>query len=135
VRPRPGADARACTSPGNYTEFVVGQLFTRLADAKLGKDIQQNLPRLFAERSAQLLKNDDSEYAQPRAFEHAVARVAAPDLELKFVRGLGGFSIQAGKWEHLDFARGSSEPDWAAVDAFLMENWERIKAAGAPTPL
>src|SRR5690349_16865111 len=100
-------------------------MFARLADAKLAKDVQENLPRLFAERSAQLLKNDDSFYAQPRAFEHAVARVAAPDLELQFVRGRGGFSIEAtiagqtGKWEHLDFARGSTEPDWAAVDAFL----------------
>ena len=59
-----------------------------------------------------------------------MARVAAPDLELTFVRGKRGLFDQSGKWEHLDFARGSSEPDWAAVDAFLVENWERIKSSG-----
>jgi hypothetical protein len=119
---------------------VVGQLFARLADGKLGKDIQENLPRLFAESSARLLKNDDSFYAQPRAYEHAVARVAAQDLEFTFVRGSAGFSIEAripgqsGKWEHLDFARGSVEPDWPAMDDFLAENWERIRAAAASAP-
>jgi hypothetical protein len=117
---------------------VVGQLFARLADGKLGKDLQENLPRLFAERAARLLRNEDSVYSQPRAYEHAVARVAAPDLELTFVRGRGGFSIQGslpgqtGKWEHLDFARGAVEPDWAAMDAFLADNWERIKASIPP---
>jgi hypothetical protein len=112
---------------------VVGQLFARLADGKLGKDIQANLPRLFADCSARLLPNDESLYTQPRAFEHAIARVAAPDLALTFVRGAGGFSIEAvipgqpGNWKHVE--SGSSDPNWAATDAFLSENWERIKAA------
>ena len=89
--------ARLSFTRRRYTGLVGGQLFARLADVKLGRDIQENLPRLFCERSAQLLRNDDSEYAHPRVYEHAVARVAAPDLELKFVRGSGGLFDHIGE--------------------------------------
>ena len=142
-----------------YTEVVVGQLFARIADAKLGKDLQNNLSRLFIERSARLVRNDESDYSEPRSFDYAVATVAAPDLHLRFVRVRGEFSIDIAvpgeprKWDALDSAltwldmpHGTSEKadlpnwsygldwrtlDWPSVDGFLADNWDRIKAAAS----
>ena len=142
-----------------YTEVVVGQLFARIADGKLSKDLQNNLPRLFIERSARLVRNDEFDCSEPRSFDYAVATVAAPDLHLKFVRVRGEFSIDIAvpgeprKWDALDSAltwldmqHGTSGKaslpnwdygsdwrtlDWASVDDFLAYNWDRIKAAAS----
>jgi hypothetical protein len=103
---------------------VVGQLFAKLADAKLGKDLEANPPRLFAERSARLLPNADSEYAEPRAFGYGVATVATPELLLRFVRTPEEFSVQisapgaAPDWKPLD----CSTADWATLDARLVSH-------------
>lgn len=100
---------------------MVGQLFAKLADAKLGKDLEANLPRLFAERSARLVPNPDSEYSEPRAFGYGVARVSTPDLLLRFVRTPEDFSVQIAapgdspEWQPVD-----SSGDWAALDARLV---------------
>ena len=140
-----------------YTEVVVGQLFARLADGKLGKEVENHLPRLFTEHSARLVRNDDREYSEPRSFDHAVATVATTDLELRFVRVRGELSIDIAipgehrKWQALDSAlawfdaqRGTkSHPilpnwgyeidgssfDWPCVDRFLADNWERMHVA------
>jgi hypothetical protein len=101
---------------------VVGQLFAKLADAKLGKDLETNLPKLFAERSARLLPNSDSEYAEPRAFGYGVAIVSTPDLLLRFVRTPEDFSVQVSApgdspdWQPLD----CSTANWATLDARLV---------------
>ncbi len=115
------------------------------------------MPLLFTEHSAAVVRNDQSEYSDPRSFDYAVATVATPDLHLRFVRVRGEFSIdvavpgERGKWEPLDSAlnwldmkRGDSVKsplpnwsyetdwnslDWAAVDRFLDANWQRVKAA------
>jgi hypothetical protein len=136
---------------------VVGKLFARIADGKLGRDIQNNLPRLFNVHSARLVRNDESEYSDPRSFDYAIATVATPDLQLRFVRVRGEFSVDVAlpgeprKWESLDstltwldIRRGTSVKaalpnwdygfdwrslDWASVDGFLVENWEHMKAA------
>lgn len=119
---------------------MVGQLFARLADGKLGKEIEENLPRLFAERSARLVPNDDGEYSAPRAFDHAVATVVTPEMKLRFVRVPGEFSIAvsvAGEWVGVDSVPGAPRwtnagLDWADVDRFLADGWERLKTvAGA----
>ena len=136
---------------------MVGHLFARIADTRLGNEVQSHLPRWFAEHSAQLIPNAESEYVQPRSFDHAVATVATPDLLLKLVRVRGELSIEIAvpgerpKWESLDSAltwldiQRRTPPqtplpgwgygidrhslDWATVDGFLSENWERIKHA------
>jgi hypothetical protein len=38
---------------------VIGRFFARCADKRLGEDLQGNLVRLFAERSAQIVQNDE----------------------------------------------------------------------------
>lgn len=140
-----------------YTEVVVGRLFARLADSKLSKEVEANLPLLFAEHDARLVRNDDREYSAPRSFDHAVATVATADLELRFVRVRGELSIDIAapgerrKWQALDSAlawldiqsRTKSHAvlpswgygadgiafDWPCVDRFFAANWERITAA------
>jgi hypothetical protein len=136
---------------------VVGQLFARLADGKLGKEVEKHLPRLYTEHSARLVRNDDREYSEPRPFDRAVATVATADLELRFVRVRGELSIEIAvpgehrKWQALDSAlawfdaqRGTkSNPilpnwgyeidgssfDWPCIDRFLSDNWKRMNAA------
>ena len=101
---------------------MVGQLFAKLADAKLGKDLEANLPRLFAERSARVLPNPDSDYAEPRPFGHAAAIVATPDLLLRFMRTPEEFAFQVAapadtpQWRPLE----RSTEDWASLDARLV---------------
>jgi len=135
----------------------------RRDDKKLGEDIRNNLVRLFSERSAQVVQNDESEYREPRSFDYAVATVATPDLDLRFVRVRGQFSVDISvsrprrKWDALDSAllwldmqRGvqttSNIPnwgygldwdslDWRSIDQFLIENWDRLKAAASARPI
>jgi hypothetical protein len=120
---------------------VVGQLFARVADDKLGKDVQKNLSRLFRERSAQVVPNEAAEYAVPRAFDHAVATVATTDLDLRFTRTGGEFSVdvaapgerswkspQARTW---GFGHDWTSLDWASIDSLLAEHWEDMKAAAS----
>jgi hypothetical protein len=119
-----------------YTDSVVGQLFARMADSRFGKELQDNLPLLFTGRSGRLAGNHPSEYAEPRAFDHAVATVVTPDLQLRFVRVRGEFSIHIAapgehpKWEPLDTALlWSQNFDWSSVASFLNDNWDHMKAA------
>jgi hypothetical protein len=73
---------------------VIGRFFARCADKRLGEDLQGNLVRLFAERSAQVVQNDEIEYSRPRSFDYAVATVATPDLDLRFVRVREQFEVE-----------------------------------------
>ena len=68
-------------------------VLARRADKKMGEDIRHHLMRLFAEHSAPLVPNDESEYRESRSFDYAVATVATPDLELRFVRVRGELSV------------------------------------------
>jgi hypothetical protein len=134
----------------------------RLADKKLGEEIRRNLVRLFADHSAQVVQNEESEYREPRSFDYAVATVATPELDLRFVRVRGQFDIDISvpgpprKWDALDSAllwldmqRGvqtkSDIPswgyefewaslDWWSIDQFLIKNWDRLKAAASARP-
>lgn len=134
----------------------------RRADKKLGEDVHNNLVRLFTDHSAQVVQNDESEYREPRSFDYAVATVATPDLDLRFVRVRGQFSVDISvpsphrKWDALDSAllwldtqqgiqTRSDIPnwgygfdwdglDWSSIDRFLVENWERLKAAASARP-
>ncbi|HXP84397.1 MAG TPA: hypothetical protein VN841_06735 [Bryobacteraceae bacterium] len=134
----------------------------RRADKKLGEDVRNNLVRLFTEHSARVVQNDESEYREPRSFDHAVATVSTPDLDLRFVRVRGQFEVDISapspyrKWDALDSAllwldiqRGvqtsSDIPnwgygldwtslDWWSIDRFLIENWDRLKAAASTRP-
>ena len=118
---------------------MVGQLFARLADGQLGKELESQLRRLFDERSARVVPNDASEYATPRASGHAVATVATPDLDLRFARAPGGFAVDIAPhgertaWTPLDVPLDrqveDSNFDWTAVDRYLAENWARIKSS------
>jgi len=137
-------------------------LFARRADKKLGEDVPNRLVRLFAEHSAQVVPNEESEYREPRSFDFAVATIATPDLDLRFVRMRGEFSVDISvpnphrKWDALDSAllwldmqRGlrttSDIPnwgyglewdslDWWSIDRFLVENWDRLKEAASARP-
>lgn len=139
-----------------------GNFLARRDDKKLGEDVRNNLVRLFAEHSAQVVQNDESDYTEPRSFDYAVATVATPDLDLRFVRVRGQFEIDISipgphrKWDALDSAllwldmqRGVearsdiptwgygfewSSLDWWSIDQFLTENWERLKAAATARP-
>jgi hypothetical protein len=110
---------------------VVGKLFAKLADNKLGADLPSELPRLFRERSARVVPNHDSEYAQSRLFDHAVATVVTPDLHLRISRTPSGFAIDAAppadptRWQPVD----APGVEWPGVDDFLTDNWERLRAA------
>jgi hypothetical protein len=131
-------------------------MFARLADGKLGKEIEQNLPLLFIDRAARVAGNEDRDYAAPRAFDHAIATVCTPGLDLRFVRMRGELAIEIAvpgeprTWQALDSAlawsdaqRGiHSQPvpnwgpsldgsgfDWPAIDRFFVDNWERMHAA------
>jgi hypothetical protein len=133
---------------------VVSPLVARLADRKFGKEIENRLRRLATERSARLVRNDDCEYAERRSFDYAVATVATPDMNLRFVRVRGELSIdiaipeERSRWQSLDSALAwldaqhgaASNPilpnwldggavDWQVLDRFLADSWERIKAA------
>jgi hypothetical protein len=107
---------------------VVGKLFARLADQKLAKELPAELPRLFRERAARIVPNPDSEYAQPRPFEHAVTTVATPDLYLRITQSPGAFSIDIAPpsdspmWQPLDVP----SLKWAEVDDYLAANWDRL---------
>jgi hypothetical protein len=112
-----------------YTERMVGQLFARLADQKLGKELEGHLPRLFRERGARVVANEQGEYAAPRAFEDAVATVATAELDLRLARMGGAWSIGVAapgsrKWRAVEWPAGA---EWAAVDEFLAAEWERLK--------
>jgi len=141
----------------NATSFLA-----RRADKKLGEDVRNNLLRLFTEHCAQVVQNDESEYREPRSFDYAVATVATQDLDLRFVRVRGQFSVDISvpsphrKWDALDSAllwldtqRGiqttSDIPnwgygfdwgtlDWWSIDQFLVGNWDRLKAAASIPP-
>jgi hypothetical protein len=129
----------------------------RQADKQFSHEIGIRLVRLFAEKSAQVVRNEEFEYREPRSFDFSVATVATPDLHLRFVRVRGEFSVDISpptaprKWEALDSAlvwldiqQGvEAKPsvstwnygsewrslDWAAIDHFLVTNWDRLKAA------
>jgi hypothetical protein len=114
---------------------VVGQLFAHLADNKFGKELPADLPRLFAEHAARVVPNDESEYAAPRPFEHAVATIVTPDLRLRIVRSPGGFSIeiaapaQPRDWRPLESLLDTPPGlDWPSVDRFLSDHWQRLRA-------
>jgi hypothetical protein len=134
----------------------------RRADKKLGEDVRNNLVRLFIDHSARVVRNDESEYREPRSFDYAVATVATPDLDLRFVRVRGQFSVHISapnpyrRWDSLDSAllwldmqQGNQSRsdipnwgygfdwgslDWWSIDRFLAENWERLKAASSARP-
>jgi hypothetical protein len=134
----------------------------RRDDKKLGEELCNNLVRLFTEHSAQVVQNDESEYREPRSFDYAVATVATPDLDLRFVRVRGEFSVDISlpspnrRWDSVDSAflwldmqqgvqTKSDFPnwgygfdwdslDWSSIDNFLVENWERLKAAANARP-
>jgi hypothetical protein len=134
----------------------------RRADKTFGEDLHKNLVRLFTEHSAQVVQNDESDYREPRFFDYAVATVATSDLDLRFVRVRGQFEIDISvpsphrRWDSLDSAllwldmqRGvqttSDIPnwgygfdwaslDWRSIDQFLVENWDRLKAAASARP-
>jgi hypothetical protein len=134
----------------------------RRDDKKLGEDLRNNLVRLFAEHSAQVVQNEESEYREPRSFDCAVATVTTPDLHLRFVRVRGQFSIDIStasphrRWDSLDSAllwldmqqgiqARSDIPDWGygfdwnsldwdLIDHFLVDNWDRLKAAASARP-
>jgi hypothetical protein len=91
-----------------------------------------------------------------------VATVATPDLDLRFVRVRGQFSVDIsipsphGRWDSVDSAllwldmqqgiqTKSDIPnwgygfdweslDWRSIDRFLGENWDRLKAAASARP-
>lgn len=114
---------------------VVGQLFARLADGKFGKEIEAYLPRLFRDRAVRVVENDASDYAAPRPFEHAVATVSTPELDLRIVRGDGMFSVSVSlpgvrRWQALDsLLAGSAGLDWGGLDRALAENWDRLRTS------
>ena len=136
--------------------------FARRTDKKFAQDIRNNLWRLFAEHSAQVVRNEESEYREPRSFDYAVATVATPDLHLRFVRVRGQFEIHIAtpsphrRWDSLDSAllwldmqqdaqTRSEVPnwgygfdwhslDWHSIDHFLIQNWDRLKAAASASP-
>jgi len=109
------------------------------------------------------VQNDESEYRGPRSFDYAVATVATPDLDLRFVRVRGQFEVEISvpsphrRWDSLDSAllwldmqqgiqTGSDIPnwgygfdwdslDWWSIDRFLVENWERLKGGGKRSPI
>jgi hypothetical protein len=140
----------------------VARFLARRADKKLGEDLCTNLTRLFTEHLAQVVQNDESEYREPRSFDHAVATVATPDVRLRFARVRGQFEVDIsvpglhGKWDALDSAllwldmqqgvkTATDIPswgygfdwaslDWWSVDQFLVGNWDRLKAAATATP-
>jgi hypothetical protein len=134
------------------------RLLARRADKQFASEIRTNMVLLFAKHGAEVVANDESEQKQPRSFDYAVAKVAAPDLLLRFVRVRGQFEIEIGlpglptKWESMDSAlcwldlqEGNIKPtasdtnwgygfeptslDWGAVDRFLDSYWERLKIA------
>ena len=136
---------------------MIGKYLARRDDKKFGEHLQKNLVRLFAEQSAMVVRNDESEYRNPRSFDWAVATVATPELYFRFVRVRGQFEVNIAapnrrpKWESLDTAllwldiqqgirRKPDLPnwdyglywgnvDWSAIDRFLVENWDRLKTA------
>jgi hypothetical protein len=137
---------------------VIGRYFSRRDDRKFGKDLRRNLVRVFSEHSAQVVSNDDSEYRGKRSFDYAVATVSTPDLDLRFVRVRGQFEVgisipNVRRWDSLDSAllwldmqRGIRSKtdlpswgygldwqnlDWESIDRFLVENWDRLKAAAS----
>ncbi len=133
----------------------VTSLLARGADKRFGEDIRANLPRLFFEHEAEIAQNDASEYGGPRSFDYAVATVVTPDLDLRFIRVRGEFSVDISvpghrRWDALDSAllwldmqHGVQTPsnipnldslDWRSIDQFLAENWERMKAAASARP-
>jgi hypothetical protein len=129
----------------------MGSFLDRRDDKRLAKDIRNNLVLLFAQHSAQLVPNEKSDYRGRRAFDHAIATVSTPDLRLRFTRVRGEVSIyisltEPRKWESLDSALlwlelqtgaqsktyvPGSDYDWEAIDHFLVDNWDRIKAAAS----
>jgi len=140
----------------------VAGFFARRDDKKFGEDIRNNLVRLFAVHSAQVVQNEESDYSEPRSFDYAVAIVATPDLDLRFVRVRGQFEVDISaprpqrRWDSLDSAllwldmqqggqARSDIPnwgygfdwnslDWNSIDRFLDENWDRLKAAASARP-
>ena len=89
-------------------------------------------------------------------FDYAVATVATSDLDMRFERVRGQFDISISvpnmrRWDALDSAllwldmqcgnQGKTELpqwgyefdwrtlDWSSVDQFIVENWDRLKAA------
>jgi hypothetical protein len=71
----------------------VAGFLARWDDKRLGEGLRNNLVRLFAEHTAQVGQNKESEYREPRSFDYAVATVTTPDLHLRFVRVRGQFEI------------------------------------------
>jgi len=140
----------------------IGTVLARRADKNFGDDVRNNLRRLFTEHSARVVQNDESEYCESRSFDYAVATVETGDLDLRLVRVRGQFEVDISlpvpqrKWDALDSAllwldmqRGvetaSGIPnwgygfdwgslDWRSIDQFLVDNWDRMKAAASTRP-
>jgi hypothetical protein len=108
---------------------VVGKLFAKLADGKLAKELPSELPRLFREHEARVIPNPESEYAQPRPFEHAVATVVTADLQLRITQSPDGFSIDIAAPGDSPAWRPLEVPNlkWAAVDDYLADHWNRLR--------
>ena len=127
---------------------MIGRFFIRRADRKLAEEIRNNLFLLFTERSAQIVTNDESDYSFPRPFDLAVATVETPDLFLRFTQVRGDFFLcialpnEHPKWGKMEdriastwsYERDLRELDWGAIDHFLADNWDGIKAALVSTP-
>ncbi len=140
----------------------IADFLVRRDDKKFGDDLRNNLTRVFGGHSAQVVPNEESEYRESRSFDYAVATVATPDLLLRFVRVRGQFSIDISppdphrRWDSLDSAllwldmqQGIQERsdipgwgygfdwnslDWNSIDRFLVDNWDRFKAAASASP-
>jgi hypothetical protein len=100
-------------------------MFAKLADGKLAKELPSELPRLFRDHAARIVPNAESEYAQARPFEHAVATVVTPDLQLRITQSPGAFSLDVSvpgdppQWRALEVASLS----WAGLDDYLADHW------------
>ena len=134
-------------------------LLARRADRRLAQDIRNNLDLLFKDHGAQVVPNDTSEYRDARSFDYAVATIVTEDIHLRFFRVRGEFSADLAlpllphKWEPLDSAltwlkmrQGVnlkqdlpnwsygfdwSSLDWRAIDRFLADHWDDLKAAAS----
>ena len=140
----------------------INNFLARRSDKKLGEDLRNNLVRLFSEHAANVVENKATEYLGPRSFDYAVATVATPDLDLRFVRVRGEFDVWISipgphrKWDGLgsallwldtqqgveqksevpswDYGLDWNTLNWCSVDEFLAENWDRLKAAASARP-
>lgn len=61
---------------------------------KLAEDVRVRLPLLFGRRGARIVSNGEAECENPRHFDFASASLATAELDLRFFRVRGEFTVK-----------------------------------------